>query len=275
MNAFDPYYKWLGVPPDEQPPNHYRLLGIRLFEADADVIDAAANRQMAYLQQCATGPHCQESQNLLNELSATRVCLLSAASKAEYDAELRRELPSPVHVEFAAVESRPRLTVVSFMAIFIALAAAIFVFVLNRNSQGFLHNEEIWHGDSDGPAGVPGKEQVKPHEQQVRLRADIDGRDELRVYQTVANWVHRGSIWPSNVEFNGMAWTPKTTREIANSGETHYLDAGADFSKATLEIVRGRGAIVFRKFADSVYVHFDDSEHGRDTYEIVLHFPKR
>ena len=26
---FDPYYKWLGIPPEEQPPNHYRLLGIQ------------------------------------------------------------------------------------------------------------------------------------------------------------------------------------------------------------------------------------------------------
>lgn len=47
---FDAYYKWLGIPPEEQPPHHYRLLGIRLFEADADVIDAAADRQMAHLQ---------------------------------------------------------------------------------------------------------------------------------------------------------------------------------------------------------------------------------
>ena len=26
--GFDPLYKWLGIPPDEQPPHHYRLLGI-------------------------------------------------------------------------------------------------------------------------------------------------------------------------------------------------------------------------------------------------------
>ncbi len=29
---FDPYHKWLGIPPDEQPANHYRLLGLELFE---------------------------------------------------------------------------------------------------------------------------------------------------------------------------------------------------------------------------------------------------
>jgi len=44
VKDFDPYYKWLSIPPDEQPPDHYRLLGVRRFEADADVIAAAADR---------------------------------------------------------------------------------------------------------------------------------------------------------------------------------------------------------------------------------------
>jgi hypothetical protein len=25
---FDPYHRWLGIPPQEQPPNHYRLLAL-------------------------------------------------------------------------------------------------------------------------------------------------------------------------------------------------------------------------------------------------------
>ena len=44
--AIDRYHKWLGIPPHEQPANHYRLLGIALFESDADVIEAAAVRQI-------------------------------------------------------------------------------------------------------------------------------------------------------------------------------------------------------------------------------------
>lgn len=63
---FDPYYKWLGIPPKDQPPNHYRLLGLQLFEPDVEVIEAAANRQMAYVQQRATGEHAAVSQKLLN-----------------------------------------------------------------------------------------------------------------------------------------------------------------------------------------------------------------
>ncbi len=41
---FDPYHKWLGIPAKDQPANHYRLLGLDLFEADAEVIESAAMR---------------------------------------------------------------------------------------------------------------------------------------------------------------------------------------------------------------------------------------
>jgi hypothetical protein len=92
---FDPYYEWLGIPPKDQPPHHYRLLAIELFEDNSDVIDAAANRQMAYLQQRATGKHSAHSQQLLNEVAAARLCLLKQKLKTEYDLQLRQQLSPP------------------------------------------------------------------------------------------------------------------------------------------------------------------------------------
>lgn len=47
--SFDPYYTWLGIPPKNQPPHHYRLLGLELFEGDPRVIQAAASRQTNYV----------------------------------------------------------------------------------------------------------------------------------------------------------------------------------------------------------------------------------
>ena len=32
--TFDPYHAWLGIPPEQQPPNHYQLLGLQVFEPD-------------------------------------------------------------------------------------------------------------------------------------------------------------------------------------------------------------------------------------------------
>lgn len=93
--SFDPYHKWLGIPPAHQPPTHYRLLGVEQFEADRDVIDAAANQRMLYLQDLAGGQYIKESQKLLNEVAVARRCLLNAEAKANYDADLRSRLAPP------------------------------------------------------------------------------------------------------------------------------------------------------------------------------------
>jgi hypothetical protein len=89
---FDPYHKWLGIPREEQPPHYYRLLGISLFEADADVIETAADQRMAHLRTFQSGKNGQLSQKLLNELAAAKIALLQPAKKAEYDQELRAKL---------------------------------------------------------------------------------------------------------------------------------------------------------------------------------------
>lgn len=58
---FDPYRKWLGIPPECRPPTHYQLLGIAPDERDLEVIDAA------------------------------KICLMDPAKRAEYDADLKRK----------------------------------------------------------------------------------------------------------------------------------------------------------------------------------------
>ncbi|MGH7135341.1 MAG: hypothetical protein ACREHD_06345, partial [Pirellulales bacterium] len=93
--AFDPYHKWLGIPPAEQPPNHYRLLGLTLFESDTDVILSAAEQRIAHVRTFQISQYAELSQRILNELAAARVCLLNAQRKAAYDAHLRGKLNRP------------------------------------------------------------------------------------------------------------------------------------------------------------------------------------
>lgn len=89
---FDPYHKWLSILPQEQPPNHYRLLGVALFESDMDVIEGAADRQMSFVRQYQSSEHAADAARILNELATARLCLLKPATKAKYDAKLREEL---------------------------------------------------------------------------------------------------------------------------------------------------------------------------------------
>lgn len=104
---FDPYYKWLGIRPKDQPPHHYRLLGIELFENDPDVIEQAADRQMAFLHTFKTGQHSALSQKLLNEVAAAKLCLLDAARRTDYDESLRARLAPANAAETAPSASAP------------------------------------------------------------------------------------------------------------------------------------------------------------------------
>ena len=88
----DAYHQWLGIPPGEQPPNAYRLLGVRLFEADLGVIRTAADRQMLHLRTYQLGEYSDLSQRLLNEVASARARLLDPKRKAEYDRRLSSQL---------------------------------------------------------------------------------------------------------------------------------------------------------------------------------------
>ncbi len=89
---FDAYHRWLGIPPHQQPPDHYQLLGVQRFEADADVIETAADRQSAHVRTYASGQHGKLASKLLNQIAAARICLLKQETKAEYDTRLRAHL---------------------------------------------------------------------------------------------------------------------------------------------------------------------------------------
>ncbi|MDP6447154.1 MAG: hypothetical protein QF805_25390, partial [Pirellulaceae bacterium] len=85
MGEFDPYYLWLGIPPKDQPPNHYRLLGVDLYESNIDVIARAADRQMAYLRSLGATEHLEETQRLLGEITNASRTLLDPAARQAYD----------------------------------------------------------------------------------------------------------------------------------------------------------------------------------------------
>ncbi|MFN0017703.1 MAG: LamG-like jellyroll fold domain-containing protein [Pirellulaceae bacterium] len=86
---FDPYYTWLGIPKEDQPADHYRLIGIRPFEDNADVITNVMDQRMQYLRSMQVGKRSALTQRLLNEISTAGGCLLDKDRKKVYDRELK------------------------------------------------------------------------------------------------------------------------------------------------------------------------------------------
>ena len=87
--VFDPYREWLGIDPQEHPVDHYRLLGLQQFESDVDLINQAADACMVEVRLHQLGPHGRYTQQLLNEISSARVCLVQTDSRIAYESQRR------------------------------------------------------------------------------------------------------------------------------------------------------------------------------------------
>ncbi len=86
---FDPYHKWLGIRGFRNAPNHYRLLGIDLFENDEEVIRDAAARQLTHLKTYRVGAQRELCSRIIDEVTQARSVLLDRERKTEYDRELK------------------------------------------------------------------------------------------------------------------------------------------------------------------------------------------
>lgn len=113
--GFDPYYEWLAIPPAEQPPNLYRLLGLQTHEPNPEVIEFAADRQMLFLRGFRSSPRWPYAEALLNAVARAKIELLDPRRKQAYDqsllqAEQRRlNHPAPLvqsPTEFQLVPTR-------------------------------------------------------------------------------------------------------------------------------------------------------------------------
>lgn len=179
--TFDPYHKWLGIPPEEQPPNYYRLLGIKVLEADPDVISTAADRQMSHIRSFQTGPNAALSQTLLNEISNARVCLLNREKKRAYDETLRHEL------EAATARRRPArakrkydpLTIGVAGAVVCILAIAVIVFLARKPAQQVAMDRpepvaSVKSGQEQPKAKEPTAQQEQPKVEEKQAKAAAD-----------------------------------------------------------------------------------------------------
>ena len=92
-NLFDPYNAWLDIPADAAI-DHYILLGIRRYESDLVLIATSArDRTTALLNIASRIPPTKLRilTQVIDEVRAAELCLITAESKQAYDAGLREE----------------------------------------------------------------------------------------------------------------------------------------------------------------------------------------
>jgi hypothetical protein len=85
---FDPYQAWLGISKDQQPPNHYQLLGISPADHDRKSIEEAMIRQTARVRIYQGGPQGRLCTELLNQIAEAGTILLDPAKRQKYDEQI-------------------------------------------------------------------------------------------------------------------------------------------------------------------------------------------
>jgi len=104
---FDAYESWLGIPPEEQPPDHYRLLGVPRFEKRREVIETAVDERLGSLHAFRSGEHAGLCQHLIAEITAAKACLLNPNRRAAYDRGLLRQMAADAADEETTGEVGP------------------------------------------------------------------------------------------------------------------------------------------------------------------------
>ena len=106
----------------------------------------------------------------------------------------------------------------------------------------------------------------------LKIAAEIDGSDCLRITATEATWDHK--LWggPANVRLNNLPWPVQQTNVLQNAGTNQFLPSGVDFSTARIVSRKGRDLATLWAEADGLWVSFADSPNGSDQYELEIAF---
>ncbi|MDA1016454.1 MAG: protein kinase [Planctomycetota bacterium] len=87
----DPYAEWLGIPRDQRPLTHYRLLGLDRRNVDAAVVMTAAKQQHQRLQPHLVGINNGKCVQLMKEIETARRVLINDESRRKYNIELKQD----------------------------------------------------------------------------------------------------------------------------------------------------------------------------------------
>jgi hypothetical protein len=89
--TLDVYRDWLKITETARPLNHYQLLRLKAFEDNPAKVREHYRAMNAHVRKYAAGEFAKQSQDLLNELAKSMLCLTDAQRKGEYDITLGRK----------------------------------------------------------------------------------------------------------------------------------------------------------------------------------------
>lgn len=106
----------------------------------------------------------------------------------------------------------------------------------------------------------------------LKIQAQIDGSDVLKLTAHEAMWTHRAWGFPDGVRLNDIAWDVRRTNTLSNTGTNQFLPDKVDLSTARITHRQGRDVATMWANHDAVWVTFADNPNGADDYELDLSF---
>jgi hypothetical protein len=106
----------------------------------------------------------------------------------------------------------------------------------------------------------------------LKIAAEIDGSDCLKITSAEATWDHKYWRGPANVRLNEVSWPVEQTNVLQNAGTNLFLPSGVDFSTARILSRKGRDLATLWAEEQALWVWFADSPNGSDHYELEIGF---
>ena len=122
------------------------------------------------------------------------------------------------------------------------------------------------------PAAAKPAETRAPSAATLKITAQIDGSDLLKITAQEAVWTHRTYGCPDAVSLNGVPWDLRQTNVLMNAGTNSFLPSDVDFYTARIVHRQGRDLVTMWADNDAVWVSFADNPNGADAYELEISF---
>jgi hypothetical protein len=123
------------------------------------------------------------------------------------------------------------------------------------------------------PRGEPQPEPVRASTPTtLKITAQIDGSDLLKITADEATWIHRAWSYPEAVRLNDVSWNVRQTNILANAGTNRFLPSGVNFSTAKIVGRKGRDVATIWADHNTIWVNFADNPNGSDAYELEISF---